>query len=165
MVAFVQLYAVVGAYRCCLSPQPWLHYSKEHFPFLSFHSICSARVIISSISAHLEPKGAFHLSELAGRTIARPVSLTMKSAFQENLLKNHLLPAHYLGFAWSGGIVLIKNEILITRARVWPVSSQNRSALSNLMTYMPFCIIAIAHSLWTLCEHGNIWQPLNASCK
>ena len=30
---------------------------------------------------------------------------------------------------------------------------------------MPFCIIAMAHSLWTLCEHGNIWQPLNASCK
>ena len=37
--------------------------------------------------------------------------------------------------------------------------------ISKLMTYMPFCIIAMAHSLWTLCEHGNIWQPLNASCK
>ena len=37
--------------------------------------------------------------------------------------------------------------------------------MSELMTYMPFCIIAMAHSLWTLCEHGNIWQPLNASCK
>ena len=32
-------------------------------------------------------------------------------------------------------------------------------------TYTPFCIIAIAHSLWTLCEHGRIWQPLNASWK
>ena len=35
----------------------------------------------------------------------------------------------------------------------------------KLMTYMPFCNMAMAHSLWTLCEHGNIWQPLNASCK
>ena len=30
-------------------------------------------------------------------------------------------------------------------------------------TYTPFCIIAIAHSRWTLCEHGRIWQPLKAS--
>lgn len=30
---------------------------------------------------------------------------------------------------------------------------------------MPFCIMAIAQSLWTLCEHGKIWQPLNASSK
>ena len=30
-------------------------------------------------------------------------------------------------------------------------------------TYTPFCIIAMAHSLWTLCEHGRIWQPLKAS--
>ena len=29
------------------------------------------------------------------------------------LLKNHLLPAHYLGCNWSGCIVLIKSEILI----------------------------------------------------
>ena len=33
--------------------------------------------------------------------------------FQGFLLKNHLLPAHYLGFDWSGFIVLIKSEILI----------------------------------------------------
>ena len=30
-------------------------------------------------------------------------------------------------------------------------------------TYTPFCIIAMAHSRWTLCEHGRIWQPLKAS--
>ena len=29
------------------------------------------------------------------------------------LLKNHLLPAHYLGCNWSGCVVLIKSEILI----------------------------------------------------
>ena len=33
-----------------------------------------------------------------------------------------------------------------------------------LVTYTPFWIIAMAHSLWTLCEHGRIWQPLNVSC-
>ena len=32
-------------------------------------------------------------------------------------------------------------------------------------TYTPFCIMAIAHSRWTLCEHGRIWQPLKASWK
>ena len=49
------------------------------------------------------PRGTFHLSELAGRTIARP----------EFLLKNHLPRAYYLGFDWSGLIVLIKREIVI----------------------------------------------------
>ena len=33
-----------------------------------------------------------------------------------------------------------------------------------MATYTPFWIIAMAHSLWTLWEHGRIWQPLNASC-
>ena len=50
-----------------------------------------------------ESTGTFHLSELAGRTIARP----------EFLLKNHLPRAYYLGFDWSGLIVLIKREIII----------------------------------------------------
>ena len=45
-------------------------------------------------------------------------------------MKNHLLPAHYLGFDWSGCIVLIKNEILITTARIWPVN-QSPLASSN----------------------------------
>ena len=39
------------------------------------------------------------------------------------LLKNHLLPAYYLGFDWCNRIVLINSEILITSGRVWPVSS------------------------------------------
>ena len=43
--------------------------------------------------------------------------------FQGFLLKNHLLPAHYLGFDWSSWIVLINSESLITKGRVWPVSS------------------------------------------
>lgn len=30
---------------------------------------------------------------------------------------------------------------------------------------IPFCIIAIAHSRWTLCEQGKIWHPLNASSR
>ena len=36
---------------------------------------------------------------------------------------------------------------------------------NQIATYIPFCIIAIAHSRWTLCEQGKIWHPLNASYK
>ena len=44
-------------------------------------------------------KGAFHLSELAGRTITGPVSKQIKSAFSKgSLVKNHLLRAYCLGF-------------------------------------------------------------------
>ena len=65
-------------------------------------------------------KGAFHLSELAGRTS----QLANEMGFlQRVLLKNHLLHAYYLGFDWSGWIVLIESEILITTGMVWPVSS------------------------------------------
>jgi hypothetical protein len=32
-------------------------------------------------------------------------------------------------------------------------------------TYIPLRIICVAHSLWTLCEHGSIWHPVNASFK
>ena len=46
-----------------------------------------------------ESKGAFHLTELAGRNMAGPVSLKMKSAFSKSFfLKTHLLRAYYLGF-------------------------------------------------------------------
>ena len=48
--------------------------------------------------------------------------------FQGLLLKNHLLPTHYLGFDWSRWIVLINSEILITKGRVWPVSSDKWKA-------------------------------------
>ena len=41
--------------------------------------------------------------------------------FQEYLMKDYLLRAYYLGFDWSGWIVLI--DILITTRKVWPVSS------------------------------------------
>ena len=69
------------------------------------------------------------MSELAGRTIAGPVILTMENAFfQEFLLKHHFLRASYLGsdlFDWT---VLIKSEILIMTGMVWLVSSNNLSA-------------------------------------
>ena len=72
----------------------------------------------------LETWGAFHLSELGGRTITRPVSQQMKFCFYHGfLLKNHLLRAYYLGFDLSGWIVLIKSEILTTTGMVWLVSS------------------------------------------
>ena len=74
-------------------------------------------------------KGAFQKSELTGRTIAGPVISTMKNAFfQEFLLKHYLLRACYLGFDWSGWIVLIKSEILIMTGMVWPVSSDKWKA-------------------------------------
>ena len=58
--------------------------------------------------------GVFQKSELACRTIAEPVILTMKNAFfQEFLLKHHLPRVCNLGFDESGRLVLIKNEILI----------------------------------------------------
>ena len=48
----------------------------------------------------------------------------MKLAFSKGfLLKNHLLRANYKGFVWSGWIVLIKSESLITTGVAWPVSS------------------------------------------
>ena len=47
---------------------------------------------------------------------------------QEFLLKNHLLRAWYLGFDWSGWIVLIKSEILVTTGMVWLVSSDKWKA-------------------------------------
>ena len=40
--------------------------------------------ILGPIHLWDDTKGAFYLSELAGRTIARPVILTMKSAFSKN---------------------------------------------------------------------------------
>ena len=42
--------------------------------------------------------------------------------FLRVLLKNYLLCAYYLRSDWSGWIVLIKSEILITTGMVWPVS-------------------------------------------
>ena len=45
------------------------------------------------------------------------------------LLKNHPLPAHYLGFDWSSWRVLIKREIIVATRLVWPVSLTMESAL------------------------------------
>ena len=56
-----------------------------------------------------------------------------------------------------------RNALLVSWFLIWYFCYFKN--MNNLITYMPFCIIAMAHSLWTLCEHGNIWQPLNASCK
>ena len=51
--------------------------------------------------------------------------------FRGFLLKNYLLAAHCLGFDWSGWIVLINSEILITTGMVWPVSSDKWKAPQN----------------------------------
>ena len=42
-------------------------------------------------------------------------------------------------------------------------ASSQEGLQNKITTYIPFCIIAIAHSRWTLCEQGKIWHPLNAS--
>ena len=65
-------------------------------------------------------RGAFHLSELAGRTSQLANEMGF---FQRVLLKNHLLRAYYLGFDRSGWIILMKSEILIMTGMVWLVSS------------------------------------------
>ena len=59
-------------------------------------------------------------TELAGRNSQLANEMGF---FQRVLFKNHLLRAYCLGFDWSGWIVLIKSEILITTGMVWPVSS------------------------------------------
>ena len=51
-----------------------------------------------------------------------------KCFFQEFLLKHHRYRACYLGFHWSGWIVLIKSEILIVTGLVCPVSSDKWKA-------------------------------------
>ena len=48
--------------------------------------------------------------------------------FQEFLIKPHLLRGYYLTFDWSGWIVLIKSEFLITTGMVWQVSSDKWKA-------------------------------------
>ena len=48
--------------------------------------------------------------------------------FQEFLIKTHLRRGLYLRFDWSGWIVLIKSEFLITRGEVWQVSSDKCKA-------------------------------------
>ena len=84
-------------------------------------------------------KGAFHLSELAGRAITGPVSKQIKSAFSKGfLVKNRLLLAYYLGFDWPGWIVLIRSEILITTGMVWPVSSDKWKAPSDSLSNFRF---------------------------
>ena len=84
-------------------------------------------------------QGAFHLSELAGRTITGPVSKQIKSAFSKgSLVKNHLLRAYCLGFDWPGWIVLIRSEILITTGMVWPVSSDKWKAPSDSLSSFRF---------------------------
>ena len=39
---------------------------------------------------------------------------------------------HYLGFDWSGWIVLINSQILIMTGRVWPVSSDKWKASAEV---------------------------------
>ena len=35
-------------------------------------------------------------------------------------------------------------------------ASSQEGLQNKITTYIPFCIIAIAHSRWTLCEQGKI---------
>ena len=56
-------------------------------------------------------KGAFHLSELSGQTMAGAVILTMKKAFP-------------MSFGWKTiSFLLMISKILITTGMVWPVST------------------------------------------
>ena len=54
---------------------------------------------------------------------------------QEFLIKTYFLRTRYLGFDWSGWIVLIKSEILITTGMARPVSSDKwKAPLSRCFT-------------------------------
>ena len=66
------------------------------------------------------------------------------------LLKNHLLPAHYLGFDWSDWIVLINSEILITNGK---------HPLSLLLLYSGSLYVVVVRTklLPTFCN--NFSQP------
>ena len=63
--------------------------------------------------------------------------------FREILQKTSLL-GYYLGFDWSGWIVLTKSEILITTGMVWPFSSDkwkpSSERLSFIQNISPFLI-------------------------
>ena len=48
--------------------------------------------------------------------------------FRDFLMKTYLLRGYYLRFDWSGWIVLIKSEFLITTGMVWQVSSDKWKA-------------------------------------
>ena len=103
-------------------------------------------------------KGAFHLSELAGRAITGPVSKQIKSAFSKGfLVKNHLLRAYYLGCDWPGWIVLIRSEILITTGMVWPVSSDKWKAPSDYLSRFRFVFFTRSHSSIQFGTPLSIW--------
>jgi len=76
-------------------------------------------------------KGAFHWSELAGRTIARPVNLKMKWRFprvfaeKPSPLMNTIQDLTDLAGDFSRRI---KREILIATRMVWPVTSDKWKA-------------------------------------
>ena len=76
--------------------------------------------------AKVEAKGAFQKSELTGGTNHFDNDIGF---YKELFLKNRLLRACYLGFEWSGWIVLIKSEILVTTRMVWAVSFDKWKAL------------------------------------
>ena len=79
----------------------------------------------------LTPKILPHLRALSicQNWPAGPVRKQMKSAISTVfLLKNVLLHACYLGFDWSGRIVVIKSEIIISTRMIWPVSSDKWKA-------------------------------------
>ena len=71
-------------------------------------------------------KGSFHLSELAGQAVARPVSLKMKYAFSKSFCwkTSSLMHTIILWFDWSGWKVLIESEIILT-GMVWLICWTN----------------------------------------
>ena len=74
-----------------------------------------------------------------------------------------LVPSHF-----QAALVFLLSEDLTqskTKNMNYSKASSQMGHQYQIATYIPFCIIAIAHSRWTLCEQGKIWHPLNASYK
>ena len=81
------------------------------------------------IKQKMYSKGAFHLSELANWTIARPVSLITKKAFFQELLQKTISFVHTIqDLTDLAEEVWLLREIIIATGMVWPVSSDKWKA-------------------------------------
>ena len=99
---------------------PWFHYHS-----LSLESESNKRIgnEASTMSRLSNNRLIAHTKVMVYRACWPDQSVSKwNGLFSEGLLF-HLLRAYCLGFDWSGWIVLIKSEILITMGMVWPVSS------------------------------------------
>ena len=84
-----------------------------------------------------------------------------RNIFPRVFAENNLFHTNYLGFDWSGWIVLIKSEILNTTGMVWPLSSDKWKAPLDMTTalgltpdstsfklHINFCCLIAKNFIW-----------------